>query len=719
MSHSLRLFVATFIVFASVVSLGYSEQTTAEVLLPDPPSHAVSDSHAAAAPVESEVELRHLFTRRIPDQKVLFSPSDGVPPPTQINLAGVFDDYEPLKLDGQKPLIELVSAGKKDVVTPILVGDILTLQWKAVGKSTLTLRVTNPTTGRMATEQIKLESWSPDLWAMFLTVFGGLGVFLLGMKNLSDGLQAVAGNGLRRLITAVTDNRFSAIAVGLFFTMLIQSSSVTTVMVVGLINSQLMALTQGIGVIMGANIGTTVTAWIFTLAIDKYGLPIAGVAVFFVLFVRNERMRYVAMSVMGLGLLFFGLQLMQQGFAFLRDLPSFTAWMETFRADSYLGVLRCAAVGCILTLVVQSSSATLAITISLASMNVIPFDTAAALVLGENIGTTITAVLASIGASANARRAAAFHVLFNVIGVVWVTAIFTLALPYVITITEYVPVVFGQKPEFDVRTGIAMSHTLFNVANTVVFLPFVGVFARLLTRYIASDPPSDVAGQRRLTLSLNAPLLETPAIASERSRAELLRMLREGLAMADGVRNVYTADFPKPQVVDELFEKEQWMDTLQDEVIAFTSNLLSGNISHDVSEQVQNQMRIADELESIGDYLIVILKSNLKLRESGLAVPEHQLGAMLELHDAARHLLDRILTMYASRRTRYETLALLRSEAKSVTAKVKTIRNQFMERMSSERFDPQVIVALNAQLNAYRRVREHAENAGEAMVGMR
>ncbi len=253
---------------------------------------------------------------------------------------------------------------------------------------------------------------------------GGLGIFLLGMKNMSDGMQAVAGSSLRRLIGAVTGNRFAATAVGTIVTCIVQSSSVTTVMVVGFVNSGVMQLTQGVGVIMGANIGTTITGWVLVLNIGKHGLPILGLAAMVHLFSRGDRWRYWAMTIMGIGMMFFGLELMKDACAIIKEMPAFESWFKAFDAHTYPGVLKCAFVGCILTMVVQSSSATLGITISLATQGIISYETAAALVLGENIGTTITAFLASLGTTTNARRAAYFHVMFNIIGVIWITAIF-------------------------------------------------------------------------------------------------------------------------------------------------------------------------------------------------------------------------------------------------------------------------------------------------------
>ena len=214
--------------------------------------------------------------------------------------------------------------------------------------------------------------------SIFSELIGGLGLFLLGMKSMSDGMQAIAGASLRRLISVVTGNRFLALAVGTLVTCVVQSSSITTVMTVGFVNSGLMTLQQAVGVVMGANIGTTITGWILVLDIGKYGLPLIGVMAFVYLFSKSERWRFWGMAMMGIGMVFFGLEVMKDACATIKEIPSFEQWFQRFQADSYPGVLKCAMVGCLLTMIVQSSSATLGITISLASQGIISFPTAAA-----------------------------------------------------------------------------------------------------------------------------------------------------------------------------------------------------------------------------------------------------------------------------------------------------------------------------------------------------
>ena len=255
---------------------------------------------------------------------------------------------------------------------------------------------------------------------------GGLSIFLLGMNNMSNGMQAIAGNKMRQLIRAVTNNRFMALGIGFLVTAIIQSSSVTTVMVVGFVNAQLMTLTQAIGVILGANIGTTVTGWILVLKIGKYGLPLLGFAGLYFLFCKNERNRYFARMVMGIGMVFFGLGLMKNGFKPIRSEPEFLSLFQAFSPETISGLLLCAITGAIVTGIVQSSSASVGIVMGMASTGVITFSASVALVLGMNIGTTITAFLASLGTNTNAKRTAYAHTFINVVGALIVLPFFSL-----------------------------------------------------------------------------------------------------------------------------------------------------------------------------------------------------------------------------------------------------------------------------------------------------
>lgn len=644
----------------------------------------------------------------IPAQTMLFDPDNH--PNTQIRLHDAFIEHP--KFKGVVPEFSIITPGKSSVAVPRLDGSMLVIEWKGVGESNIIVRATNPETGNSVDELIKLNAWRPNFLNMALAVIGGLGIFLIGMKNMSEGLQIVAGSSLQKLITTLTDNRFTAILVGFVTTTLIQSSSVTSVMTVGFINSQIMTLSQGIGVIMGANIGTTFTGWILILNLTKYGLPMVGLSAFVYIFSKSERTRYIAMIVLGLGFVFFGLETMQKGMSSMKDLPQFPMLMEMFTADTYFGVLKCIAIGCLMTMVVQSSSATLGITLSLVATGAIEFNTAAALILGENIGTTITALLASIGASANARRAAYFHCCFNVIGVLWVSSLF---LPVFL---PFITWIIGVDPDTDAianpQKGVALTHTLFNVANTIVFLPFTNIAANLLTKYVSPNEKTD--GKKAHLTNLRAKLLESSVISIEHSRNEIIQMGKSCSQLAGWIREIMKASERDEKLIEQSFAAEEQLDMYQDEIIEFMAELLAGNVSHQVAVTARSQLRMADEIESISDYLIVILKSHLKLRTNELAIPEPEFTLFLEAYDNIEEYMDMLYKAYRTRKDVNELMAEVHSQGRYITHRVKTIRDNFLRRMSEERFDPQIIMAVNTQLNAYRRVREHAQNVAEAMA---
>jgi len=640
-----------------------------------------------------------VVTRYIPNMKVL----DGAPP-TVINLTDIFGETEIAECGTLT--YELVQ-NKEKAATVSLEGDLLKIDWIKVGKQDVTVRVTCADSPRYIDNRFRVEVWQPNYWTLAFTVLGGLGIFLLGMKNMSEGLQAVAGSGLRRMISLVTNNRLMAVGVGATVTMLIQSSSITTVMVVGFVNSGMMTLTQAIGVIMGANIGTTITGWIFVLAVGKYGLPLLGFGAFGYLFSRSDRVRFISMSLMGLGMVFYGLVMMKDGFAMVKDLPAFESWFAMFSADTYFGVLKCALVGCILTLIVQSSSATLGITVSLAAIGVIPFETAAALILGENLGTTITAFLASIGTTVAARRAAFFHIIFNMLGVLWVTAIF---IPVVMPVIKSIVGVNETTGLVENTTSaIALTHSLFNITNTVVFLPFVGIFAKLLIRIV---PQKETKEKPHLT-SLDVRMLETTSLAIEQSRVEVLRMGVLCGELADWVGDISKTNEPDRKVVEKTFRREDVIDTIQDEIVTFMTHMLSSSIPHSVAEEARLQLRLADEYESIGDYLVNILKSNLKLNEDNLQFSEKYQGEMENLHEMVSEYLQMISRAYSDRTK--ELVVNSHSVGDSITHFIKELREQFVRDMSETTSDPRVVVAFNFQLNAYRRVREHILNIAETL----
>lgn len=553
------------------------------------------------------------------------------------------------------------------------------------------------------------------IFRMIIHVIGGLGIFLLGMKHMSEGMQAIAGNRLRTSIRAVTNNRFFATGIGILITAIVQSSSVTTVMVVGFVNSGIMTLMQGIGVIMGSNIGTTITGWILVLKIGKYGLLILGIAAFFYLFSKKEKWRYLAMTIMGIGMIFFGLELMKNGFKPIREIPEFGAWFAKFSADNYFGVLKCALVGCILTVIVQSSSATLGITMGLALTGVIGFRTAAALVLGENIGTTITAFLASLGTTTNAKRAAYFHAIFNILGVLWITALFPI---YIVLVKKFL----GIDPDMmvmqngvetfpHITKGIATVHTGFNVMNTLLFLPFVGYIGRFLVKVI----PEKTHKEAPHLTQLDAFLVETSVIGIEQSRVELLRMAEGTRKMMKYLRDVLSSKEPDDALVKKIFHREEVLDIMQKEMVIFLGHLLSGQIPHTYTEEGRLQIRMADEYESVSDYIVDILKLYMRMNNANVRLIKEEEEEILQLHDTVADYTELITTALIERNS--EILSKAHTQGDAITHRLRDLRDKHLARISEAQMGPLATSSYTDMLNAYRRVKDHALNIAEALAG--
>ena len=515
------------------------------------------------------------------------------------------------------------------------------------------------------------------------------------------------------MISVVTTNRIAATIVGVVVTCVVQSSSVTTVMVVGFVNSGVMQLSQGVGVIMGANIGTTVTGWILVLKVGKYGLPLMGGAAFVYLFSKGDRWRYWAMAFMGVGMVFFGLELMKAACSIIKEIPAFELWFQRFKADSYPGVLQCALAGCVLTTLVQSSSATLGITISLASQGIIPYETAAALVLGENVGTTITAILASLGATTNARRAAYFHVIFNLVGVFWITLIFQWYIVVIQSIVQldvtYIEMVNGKETFPNMLPMIAATHTVFNVLNTLLFLPFLPWFVKMLNRFVP-----DFKEKPRLT-DLDIRILETPLLAIEQSRKEIEKMSMGCSRMLEWLVELLQQDDPDKALGDRLRQREQVLDSMQDEVAEFITNLLAGNVPHSVADEARQQLRMADEFESVSDYIANIEKFDRKLRRDGHRFTAEQQKNLAKLNS---YIADYVTAVNeALAQSNRSVLTKTDAMSKRARNEIKQLRRKHLEDLSSGSIAPLVSVAYLATLNAYARVRDHSHNIAEVVSG--
>ncbi len=502
----------------------------------------------------------------------------------------------------------------------------------------------------------------------FLTLVGSLGLFLYGMKIMSEGLQKVAGNKLRSLLATMTKNRFAGVLTGLFITALIQSSSATTVMVVSFVNAGLLTLLQSITVIMGANIGTTVTAWIislfgFKVSIAAFSLPLIAISIPFIFSAKSKR-KSIGEFILGFAFLFMGLDMLKNSVPDLKSNPEMLEFLTQYTQLGFGSVLIFLAIGSILTIVVQSSSATVAITLVMVSKGWISYDLGAAMVLGENIGTTITANIAAIPANVSAKRAALAHTTFNVFGVVWMLFLFY---PFInmITwlVTEFGPgdptqlthftasldahtlnlinsdskslnaeqlALQQQFQDYQIATsyGLSLFHTMFNLINTFVMIWFAEVIAKIVT-FVVKKKTTDEEFQLQF---ISTGMLSTSELSVLQAWKELKVYAERTERMFRITRELYYEqnenDFVKK--FSRIEKYEGISDRMEVEIARYLTKVTDGRLSEDSKHQIQMMLRVVSEIESVSDGCYNIARTIVRKRDDK-AVYTKEMDANIDL----------------------------------------------------------------------------------------
>ncbi|MBR6775374.1 MAG: Na/Pi cotransporter family protein, partial [Bacteroidales bacterium] len=449
------------------------------------------------------------------------------------------------------------------------------------------------------------------------TLLGALGMFLYGMNLMSSGLQKAAGDRLRGFLSAMTSNPFKGVMTGLGITTIIQSSSATTVMVVSFVNAGLLTLAQAIGVIMGANIGTTVTAWMVSWLGFKADISVLAVPMMLFGFLfsnsKKDQRKNIGELIIGFSLLFLGLSFMKESVPDLRETPQVLEFVRNWSSYGFGSVLLFLAFGTILTLVLQSSSATMAITLIMLSMGWIPFEMACAMVLGENIGTTITANIAASVGNTFAKRAALSHTIFNLFGVIWALILFKPFLRLVGIITENVFGVPNPAAEGFVVTdsnspegtaalyGLSMLHTLFNLTNTLILVWFTKSIAKAVS-WIIKAPKNQEKEVFRLQY-ISAGPLATPELSVEQAFEEIINFARISKKGADYAKDaINEADSDKfEELRKKLVKYEEISDRIEYEIATFLNKVSAEEISESTSIKIKAMYKIIGELESLGD----------------------------------------------------------------------------------------------------------------------
>jgi phosphate:Na+ symporter len=473
-----------------------------------------------------------------------------------------------------------------------------------------------------------------DIGVLITQLGGGLALFLFGMSQMTESLKTVAGTGMKNLLARLTANRFTGALAGAIITAVIQSSSVTTVLVVGFVSAGLLNLSQSIGVIMGANVGTTITAQIVAFQVYKYGLLMIAAGFFINILARREYLRQWGMAVMGLGLIFFGMELMSIGTAPLREWPPFIETMQGMD-NPLLAVL----VGAAFTAVVQSSSATTGIVIVLASQGLISLESGIGLILGSNIGTCVTAFISAIGRPREALQAAWAHIIFNVLGVMlWVFLIPQLA-DAVRELSQATEVLNGTETfSASIARQIANAHTLFNVANLLLFIWFTGPLARLLDR-IVPERPKPVTIE---PIYLDDLYLEQPAMALDQVRRELVRL--GGMVRKMLEQSLMLVTTGSERDLQRLEQADDDVETIYRACISYLGKLSQQDLVLMQPQQLNQLVGIANYLENIGDVIKRDLLAIARKRISGNVAISYATLQKLQAIDAlVRQSFDKML----------------------------------------------------------------------------
>lgn len=524
---------------------------------------------------------------------------------------------------------------------------------------------------------------------IFIGVVGGLGLFLFGMQTMGAGLQKSAGKRLEQIVGMLTRNRFMGVLVGMLVTAVIQSSSATTVMVVGFVNAGIMNLTQAIGVILGANVGTTVTGLIVSLSVDSIAPIAVGIGMILWMTAKKDRQKNIAEILIGLGILFIGMEFLKDALKPLRELESFNTMMVTLGKNPILGVL----IGLGLTFVVQSSSASIGMLIALASQGALPLATALPILYGDNIGTCTTALLSSIGASKNAKRAAIMHMVFNLIGTL--LFVIVLAKPITMLVTRWEPDNVGLQ--------IALAHTIFNISNMVIQFPFAGFIIKVALWLV---PDKGNESKTAVTQYIDDRILETPNIALRNTVLETIEMgkrARTGLVRCmDGLM---AGDM---SMVKETFEIEKDINRLEREITAYLVKLSGRELMEENRKYVDGLFNAVNDIERIGDHADNIGELAIALDDYGLKIPEASVASLQEMYATSLKTLDLTIEVMTER-NQEKIQAVLDLESEMDELKRATRREHF-ERLHAKEYDLEFGVYYLEIVNNLERISDLSSN---------
>jgi phosphate:Na+ symporter len=482
-----------------------------------------------------------------------------------------------------------------------------------------------------------------DIIGILIQTLGGLGLFILGMKMMTEGLQATAGQRIRKILEAISSNRFVGCLTGAGVTALVQSSSATTVMLIGFASAGIMTLEQAVGVVIGANIGTTITGQMIAFKLTKAALPAIAIGVCLKYFSKKRNWRHIGDIVLGFGLLFYGMTVMKHGLAPIKSDPQFIEFFTKFNTDSIGGILLCVTMGTLLTVAVQSSSATVGLTMTLAASGLLTYSTALALVLGENIGTTVTAQLSTIGShNSEAHRTANAHTIFNVVGV----GIILLIFPWFADIVEFVTQQMGAGSVTETVNGefvnvsryIANGHTIFNVINAVVFLIFL---PKLVQLTILVSPKPKKAIERYKLPQFDTSFIDSAIGALARVKGEIInnaQFAQTNLKKTSSCLKVRDDD-----ILGEREAIEEHLDETQKVIIQYLTSIYQGEVNEPEAKEISEMMRITNNIERLGDSMENVSKILERIYDNNIEFSEQAKEDLIKISDEVDRFFELVI----------------------------------------------------------------------------
>lgn len=551
-----------------------------------------------------------------------------------------------------------------------------------------------------------------------LKIFGALGLFIYGMKIMSEGIQKAAGDKLRSGLATMTNTRAGGVLTGFFTTSVIQSSSATTVMVVSFVNAGLLNLKQAIGVIMGANIGTTMTALIivifgFKFKITAFALPVLAIAVP-MMFAKKERIKFLGEFLIGFSVLFIGLGELKN--LVPDDLPeNIQNFISALGEYGFLSTILMVIVGTLLTILVQSSSAAIAITLTLCQKGLIPFEMAAAIVLGENIGTTITANIAAVVGNTAAKRAARAHLIFNLMGVLWMLILFNPFLRFI----DYVVIELGLGSPFSnvssIKDALTAFHMSFNVINTLLLVGFVGVIAKVVTRMV----PQKEEDEGFKLKYIHDGLIRTPAAAIEEAKREIELYAKSVSQMSRAAASLLLngQNVSKSQLISELQDFEDTADQYEAEIANYVVKISGDDLSDQGSEDIRKILNINTALERSADEFTSIAKHYQRMQEKSIALNGDQRAKLETLFELVEKALaqtcDNLSAPYAE-----ANIGKSNAIEGDINSLVRVMRKANLEAMETNAYDVQAGIIYRDIFNALENIGDHLLEINENITGV-